>query len=107
MEIKENVLYFTQNTGKVSKIDIISPLSNPNNSSEESILLYPNPSRDVLKFTGIDESKSYSYTIYNSVGLKIKEGIITDNDSIKIYNLRAGLYLIKFKAGPSKRFLKF
>ena len=104
IEIKENILYFTQNTGKVSRIDISSSLSIKNITAKEVVKIFPNPSKDVLNVSGI--YKPESYIIYNSLGLKVKEGVISNNNYINIDDLTTGLYLIKFREGLSRQILK-
>jgi hypothetical protein len=106
LEFKENDLYISQNTGKISKVDIDSlPLIlGLADNNLKKISIYPNPSNDFIKISGITETKSY--TIYNVLGLIINTGFISNNEIIDIHTLSSGLYFIKFDNDFTQKFIK-
>ncbi|MDI9256006.1 T9SS type A sorting domain-containing protein [Flavobacterium sedimenticola] len=69
-----------------------SPLA-VNEFEKEKVTLYPNPVSDVV-YVCIEESMMYS--IYNMLGVKVMDGIVTDrNQGIDVRSLANGCYLIQ------------
>lgn len=75
-----------------------------NDYAQEKIRLYPNPSHEFIQISGLTEKQKY--TLYNIIGIKIKNGLISNNKKIDIRNLTNGLYFLKFKDGITIKFLK-
>jgi hypothetical protein len=69
-----------------------------------SIKIYPNPSSEFIKISGLTENQKYS--IYNILGSEIKNGLISNNEQIDIRNFTKGLYFLKFKDEITIKFLK-
>lgn len=72
------------------------------NSDYGNIEIYPNPSSDIIKITGL--TKKLNFKIYNILGTVILEGTIVNNANIDIRNLLNGLYFINFN---NKKIVKF
>ncbi|MDI9256005.1 T9SS type A sorting domain-containing protein [Flavobacterium sedimenticola] len=71
-----------------------SPLA-VNEFEKEKVTLYPNPVSDVV-YVRIEESMMYS--IYNMLGVKVMDGIVTDrNQGIDVRSLANGCYLIQLE----------
>jgi len=71
---------------------------------KNSIKLFPNPSSEFIKVSGLTENQKY--TIYNILGAEIKNGLISNNEQIDISNFTKGMYFLKFKDGITLKFLK-
>lgn len=71
---------------------------------ENTIKLFPNPSTEFIKVSGLTENESF--TIFNILGAEIKSGIISNNEQIEIRNLKNGLYFLKFINGNTIKFIK-
>ena len=68
-------------------------LSNIENSSEEKIILYPNPIKNNESLHIKSENSCSSYKIYNLNGSIVTKGNL-ENNSIKLPNLSNGSYII-------------
>lgn len=66
--------------------------------------LFPNPANEFVQVSGFEESKNYE--IYNILGAKIINGLISNNEQIDIRNFTKGLYFLKFEDGITIKFLK-
>ena len=86
-------------------VDIISgTLSNSEITDNNKTHIYPNPSHDTIELSELTESKNY--VIYNTLGKKIKNGIISNNEQIDIKGFTNGLYFLKFDNGTTFKFIK-
>ena len=74
------------------------------NLLDKNIKLYPNPTYETIQFSDLKESKNY--IIYNVTGMKIKKGIISNNEQIDIRDFTNGLYLLKFEDGSTFKLIK-
>ena len=102
---KENVLYIAETyAAKISKLDISILSLNQFNKNNIDIKIYPNPSTKLLQVSGL--IKKEQYKIYNILGEKVMEGIITENENINIRNLKNGVYLFRINKGNTLKFLK-
>ena len=79
-------------------------LSTPDYDLEDNITLYPNPSSSFIKISGLKERGKY--TLFDSLGRRISNNEIGNNESINIQNLDTGLYFIKFESGSTLKFIK-
>jgi hypothetical protein len=77
--------------------------NNPNGVTEKSnlkkIIIYPNPVQDYISF-----SRTGNYTIYNSIGVAVKE--ITHAAHANVSDLPQGVYFVKAESGENGRFVK-
>ncbi|WP_406684098.1 T9SS type A sorting domain-containing protein [Seonamhaeicola sp. MEBiC1930] len=71
---------------------------------ENKIKLYPNPSKDVIKITGLSNVDGFS--IFNVAGSRLLKGKISKKGSIEISELERGLYLLKLENGAIYKFIK-
>lgn len=74
------------------------------NSDLGNIELYPNPSSNVIKISGL--TKKLNFEIYNLFGIVILDGTIANNENIDIRNLPNGLYFINFNNRRTVKFIK-
>ena len=75
-----------------------------NQINSDSVNIYPNPSKSFIKINGHLENVNYS--IYNVLGNKISNGIISKNERLDIQSFSNGLYFLKFENGKTLKFLK-
>ena len=57
-----------------------------------SIVLYPNPSNDVIRLQGIADNSEVR--IYNTIGELVKVVNVSDSEAINVSDLSAGLYIV-------------
>ena len=97
--------YKTADSQSVSIWGSPSALSTDNvKENELKIRVYPNPSSDFIKVTGITTSEKYS--IYNILGAKVKEGSVLNKQEINVKNLISGLYFIQLESRSTIKFMK-
>ena len=65
--------------------------------------VYPNPSSDYIRISGLN--KNENYTIYNTLGTKVKNGIIANHDKINLQNLTHGVYFLKLNYRSAFKFI--
>lgn len=70
----------------------------------KQLILYPNPANNFIQISGLE--KSENYVISNILGVKIKNGNISNQEKINIKNLTNGLYFLKFKNGNTIKFIR-
>jgi len=73
-------------------------------SLNNGIKLFPNPSSNFIKASGLKEN--YNYRIYNILGTEIKKGIISNQENIDIKSFTNGLYFLKLDNGNTIKFIK-
>jgi hypothetical protein len=90
-------IYIRKNTQTVSVNDV---------NKESRILVYPNPSSDILDIKGYDHNSSY--TIFEANGKTVKYGILQDSQTqINIESLPVGIYFLELSDERSAlRFVK-
>ena len=79
-------------------------LSNNEFELGTTLKLFPNPSSEFIKVSGLSENQKF--TIYNILGAEIKNGLISNNEQIDISNFTNGIYFLKFEDGITLKFLK-
>ncbi|MBP7101609.1 MAG: T9SS type A sorting domain-containing protein [Bacteroidales bacterium] len=63
-------------------------------STEERILLFPNPTPTILNIC--NEKLIYKISFYNTIGQKVKQTIVNSNETtLDVSTLPAGMYLVK------------
>ena len=88
----------------ISESITINTLSYLKYENSNKIVIYPNPSREVLTVKGFKVNTSYK--IYNVLGFEINKGNISNKKQIGIRNLKKGMYFLKFENGYSLKFIK-
>ncbi len=68
------------------------------------IKISPNPTSDFINFKGIKGQNDY--IIYNSLGAKVSNGRVSNNDQVNVQELQAGMYFISFNNEESLIFVK-
>jgi hypothetical protein len=81
------------------------PNSGISNSDLENILIFPNPSRDIVTIESTEKVKT---TIYNLVGAEVSKNIeYTESKKIDVSNIAAGNYMILLESmSGSKKMVK-
>ena len=90
--------------GMIGTINVIGGTTDVNNNSSEAInlIIYPNPSPNILNIDGLYSETEY--TIYNFIGSLIMSG--KTNKAIDISDLIEGNYIIEM-LGDEPRVMKF
>lgn len=73
-------------------------------STENEIILSPNPSTESIQITGLSSLEYYN--IFDTLGKKISSGTINNNGRIDIRKFKNGLYFLKLKKGNTLKFIK-
>ena len=73
-------------------------------NEKPSFKIFPNPSSDFIKITGLTKSKNYQ--IYNAMGVQVNSSVISDNETIDIQSLPNGLYFLNLDDGNTLKFIK-
>lgn len=68
---------------------------NDNQILLDSFSVYPNPFYNNFQVSGLTKKKHY--TIYNSVGCKIVDGVISNNEKIETEKLNQGMFFLKLE----------
>ena len=79
-------------------------LSTINVDVEESISLYPNPFKDVIKVKNFKHNETYF--VYDSSGLVVSSGTLIDDGEIDTSNFASGLYYLTINNSTTK-FIKY
>jgi hypothetical protein len=79
-------------------------LSTNSYSLHTNLQLYPNPAKEYVSISGLEDQENYS--IYSILGTKISAGSIAKDQKIDTQNLAPGTYFIKFEKGNSLKFIK-
>ena len=94
---------FINNDDLWFKLSVTSTLGQ-NTSEFHKISIFPNPANDYVQVSGINQAESF--TIYNSLGIKVKNGIVSKDEGINIQNLSSGLYYLRLNNEKTFKFLK-
>lgn len=104
LAIKDCYLYISEkNSNKITKLNLCS-LSTEIIKPTKPISLYPNPSENQIKVSGLAETQKYK--IFNIHGIVVSEGIISSSLEISIQNLKTGIYFFKLENGYVIDFIK-
>lgn len=112
---------FTLNWSAVDEIRVASPsmyiffdnfrinsagvLSVDEFSQEASdVTLFPNPTNEFIEISGLRTEEKY--TIYNTLGAVVKQGVVSDRKKINVSELTSAVYFIKIDNAMVKRFVK-
>lgn len=70
---------------------------------KSKILIYPNPTNDILKISSLNPIQNY--VIYDILGNEIQKGNVDENKEINIQNFTHSIYIIQFDKGPQLKFI--
>lgn len=70
-------------------------------TENQHITIYPNPTNDILRINNISDNQEV--IIYSINGAMVKRDIVSEDATINVSDLRAGLYII----GAGNEFSKF
>lgn len=91
-------------TGDGTSEEVIVSI-NEYGGSNINIKIYPNPASDYITISGI-KKRTENYEVYNLIGQKMREGIISNEERIDIQNLSKGIYLLKFEGENTLIFIR-
>ena len=84
---------FTQSDLEIDYVRVYQEtLGNDTIRDKDDVKVYPNPVSDILQVKGLPQGTSY--TIYNTLGQKVKQGKM-NNDQIEVSELSKGIYYLK------------
>lgn len=72
--------------------------------SSTRISYYPNPAKSVIRVSGLDNNERY--VMYNILGTKVLNGVLTNDKSIDVSGLSTGIYLLKIASGHTLKIIK-
>ena len=84
-------------------------LSNNTSENVKNWLVYPNPFRDTLNISGIEDINSITYRLYSSSGVLIVNNtgdIVNGKLSLNLVHLNSGVYIVEILAGGRKEIHK-
>ncbi|MCK7590927.1 T9SS type A sorting domain-containing protein [Subsaxibacter sp. CAU 1640] len=95
-------LYVAGGTGNsIYKIeDLPTLLSVEESQPFMATKVYPNPTDDIVQLMGLTESCNYD--IVNTLGTKVKQGLLDRNGTLDINQLSAGIYYLRLKGASLK-----
>lgn len=64
--------------------------------------IYPNPASNFVTINLSSINQIHTVQIYNSLGVAVKEALITNSEMVDISDLPSGLYFIRLKSIPSQ-----
>jgi hypothetical protein len=78
--------------------------NNANKMVQTKLSVFPNPSTSFIKTTGLNQPMNYE--IYDLIGSRVLEGIISDNNEISVQHFKKGIYFLKIENNQTIRFIK-
>jgi PKD repeat protein len=85
-----------------NSVSIIVPVAVPNKYSIAHIKVYPNPARDQLYITEIEEKTSYRLLSVTGICLQ-KGSLLQGNDIVSLENIIAGSYILELNGKDGER----
>jgi serine protease AprX len=82
-------------------------LANQEFDKNNSTIVYPNPSQDVLFFELPEDLTPVTIEIYDLLGKRVKQFKYSQKNNIKVADLSSGLYIVKFIGYEKSIELKF
>ena len=73
-------------------------------ASIENISIYPNPTEDYIRFSGLNNPQEY--IIYDFLGKEIIKGTINKNEKVDVKRLKSGIYFILTETGKRIKFIR-
>ena len=87
----------------VFPINVVEGVLSTNNASKDNgIKMFPNPSNDVVSFSGLALGRNYSVTINNLLGQQVYSGKLDETNEISVKNLSKGEYVVILESGSDK-----
>lgn len=74
------------------------------NTIKPSLSLYPNPSTNYIKISGL--KKGVKFSLVNTLGAKVQVGTVYNNQELSVKNLVKGLYFLELETGETLKFVK-
>ena len=71
----------------------------------DSINVYPNPTKAILNFDGINEAP-IQIAVYDVLGKQVLQKTLNTNETLNVSELTNGIYTIKFNNGFTTKFVK-
>jgi hypothetical protein len=103
LELNGTDLYYADiNNNKIMLYDLTTASVSKYNTL--GITMYPNPSNDFIKISGLTNTASYE--ISNMLGAKVQTGKVSQNENINVRSLNKGMYFVKLENGASLKFIK-
>jgi len=90
--------------GKIVKFEMATVGSDRLESIRPEISLFPNPTSDVIAFSGLAEKQAYK--IYNDLGTEVLKGQCNNNEQISVQQFSKGMYYIKLASAYVMPFIK-
>lgn len=84
-------IYFAVNSSNFSIKEKVLSIAN---NDIKALLIYPNPSREIINIQLKNNSDKGEYTIYDTTGRQVKKGSINNSISLKTTGLNNGNYII-------------
>lgn len=103
IEFYNDIMYITQTSNRISKVDL-SSLGIDEYEEIIKIKISPNPAEDILTISNLKHDTDY--ILYDINGRKLKSGSINEsNNKINVSDLASGTYIIRIE-DSNFRFLK-
>ncbi|MBC8756175.1 VCBS repeat-containing protein [Kordia sp. YSTF-M3] len=90
----QDILYNVTSNQKINIIEGSNPLSTEEFQVKNEIRVYPNPTTGKI-WINFDTNEDYKYILFDSKGIRVKNGQITEQKYINIADLSSGYYLLK------------
>ncbi|WP_430412764.1 T9SS type A sorting domain-containing protein [Kordia sp.] len=105
----QNKIWFQGNkTGNGSELTSLQDAStlDVNEIETDTIILYPNPTTEILALKGLQQDRSY--TMYDVSGKRIISGTLSVvNSQLDVSNLQTGYYFLQISQGKKSKTLTF
>ena len=87
------------------KIGVDEPLGLEDNLMQ-NVVLFPNPTSDILNIKVIDGLSDYDYNIVNILGQEVKAGTLNNGlNTISLNDLNTGLYFVKVQDNATNKYV--
>jgi Secretion system C-terminal sorting domain len=76
----------------------------PSLQIDKDISVFPNPTTAVLNFTSTQGVAGETVSVYDNLGKKLQEIIISTDNSLDMTKFAAGIYILQFSENKNKTF---
>jgi hypothetical protein len=90
----QDILYNVASNQKINVIEGSNPLNTEEFQAKNEIIVYPNPTTGKI-WINFNAKEDYKYILFDSKGVRVKRGQITEQKYINIADLSSGYYLLK------------
>ncbi|UZO79606.1 T9SS type A sorting domain-containing protein [Aquimarina sp. ERC-38] len=94
------------NSNKILKFDVGETLAINDLNTTKELKLFPNPANEFIKISDLKFNKTLDYTIYNSLGVLVKRGKLSNDATINVDSLYSGLYYLSIENNKTFKFVK-